>query len=482
MNAPNLLTSRWYAALAVGVAAFTVYGSYVPFDYRPRPWDEATAAFDRTVRATLWPTSRSDWAANWCLGVPLGFFLLGAMRVDRPGRAATAALGAAVVPACLTFAAVVEFGQLSFAGRTCCGSDIWAQGLGAACGVTAWVFAGQRLTDAARQSLSRLDGTRNLLIVYACCALTAQTLPFDLTASPADWYRRLRDRTVTLVPLGELAARPGVTAVEDWKKVAAWCELLALAIPGGLLVAGLGGRWKSVNALPQVAVAGLAAGAVLELAQWPVQSRHPSTTDVLVLAFGVLVGWGIALAVTDKGSRKYRPRLAAVFWQLWLGVLCVHQWQPFEFHPPLLAANAGRASWLPFDQQIGKTYLWGLEEIVRKVWLFAPLGVAAAWGWKRSSDRRATWYAVGGCAAAGVLLEFGQLLQPSRVGSPTDVLFAVAGGWAGAFVTRRRLAAAAAPKPFVPRTGPVAGSWWAVNAAPKPVAPTPDEPTQRAMS
>ena len=269
------------------------------------------------------------------------------------------------------------------------------------------------------------------------------------------------------------------TAAQDWKKVAAWCELLAIAVPGGVLVAGLTGRWKSANALPQVAIAGLVAGAVLEAAQWPVQSRHPSTTDVLVIALGVLAGWGVALAVADKGSRKYRPTLAAAFGQLWFGVLAVHHWQPFDFRPPLLAANAGRVNWLPFDQQIAKTYLWGLEEMVHKTWLFVPLGVLAAWGWKRSSDRRATGYAVGVCAAAAFVLEFGQLLLPSRVGSPTDLLFAAAGGWAGAFVTRKRLATVA-PKPFVPRTAlPAIGSWWANSVAPPPSAPTPDDPTQR---
>lgn len=479
MNAPTLLTARWYAALAVGVAAFTLYGSYVPFNYVPRPWEEATAEFDRVVRATLWPTSKSDWAANWCLGVPLGFCLLGALRVDRVRRGPTLAFGGLVVPVCLTFSAAVEFGQLYFPGRSCSGSDIWAQGLGAACGVAAWVLAGQRFTEAARRALGRLDGTGHLLAVYAFCALVAQTLPFDLTASPADWYRRLKDRSVTFVPLGELAARPGVTAVEDWKKVAAWCELLAMALPGGALVAGLGGRWTSVNSLPQVALVGLFAGGVLELAQWPVQSRHPSSTDVLVIAFGLVAGWGIVLAVADKGSRKYRPALAAVFGQLWFGILAVHHWQPFEFRPPLLATNAGRMSWLPFEQQIGKTYLWGLEEIVLKTWLFVPLGILAAWGWKRSSDRRAMAYTLGVCAAASVVLEFGQLLLPTRIGSPTDVLFALAGGWAGAFVTRRRLAAGSAAKPFAPRSIPTDGSWWIPTAAKVSAGPSPDIPTER---
>ena len=463
MSTDRLLTARWYALLAAGVAAFILYGSYVPFHYAPLPWGEATEAFGRTVRATLRPASRSDWVANWCLGVPLGFCLLGAARVDRPGRAAAVAVGAVVVPLCLAFAAAVEFGQLFFPGRECSGSDIWAQGLGAACGVAAWVAVGPRWTAALRRALGRAEGTGRLLTLYVFCALVAQTLPFDLTASPAELYRRVREREITVIPLGELAARPGVSADKDWKKVAAWCELLAVAVPGGVLLAGLGGRWKSVNTLPAVAAAGLLAGAVLELAQWPVKSRHPSSTDVLVLTLGVLIGWGIALAVADKGSRKHRPMVAALLGQAWFAVIAVHHWQPFHFLPPLLPTNAGRMTFLPFEQQIDKAYLWGLEEMVRKAWLFVPLGVLAGWGWKRSTDRRAVWYAVGACAFAAAVLEFGQLLLPGRVGSPTDLLFAAGGGWLGAFVTRRRLAAST-PAPFAPRTA--TGSRWVPSTVP----------------
>jgi len=463
MTSVRLFTARWYALLAAGVVAFILYGSYVPFHYAPLPWDEATETFDRTVRATLRPASRSDWAANWCLGVPLGFCLLGAARVDRTGRAATIAVGAVVLPGCLAFAAAVEFGQLFFPGRECSGSDIWAQGLGAACGVAAWMAVGQRWTKAMRRALSQAEGTGRLLTLYVFCALVAQTLPFDLTANPAELYRRVRAKEITVIPLAELAARPGVSAEKDWKKVAAWCELLAMALPGGVLLAGLGGRWKSVNTLPATVAVALLAGAVLELAQWPVKSRHPSTTDVLVLALGVGMGWGVALAVADKGSRKHRPMLAALLAQAWVAVLAIHHWQPFNFLPPLLPTNAARMTFLPFEQQIGKAYLWGLEEMVQKTWLFVPLGALAGWGWKRSADRRAVWYAVGVCVFAAAVLEFGQLLLPARVGSPTDLLFAAAGGWLGAVVTRRRLAATP-PTPFVPRTA--TRSRWVPSTAP----------------
>lgn len=453
------LTSRWYTALTLGTLAFTLYGSYVPFNYVPLAWSDATAAFDERVRATLWPTSKSDWVANWCLGVPLGFCLLGSLRVDRKSDVSAFVTGLAVLPACLAFSAAVEFGQLYFPGRACTGADIWAQVVGAGCGVLLWLLLGQRWTEAGRRSLGHLDGTGVLLIVYGGLAVLVQVLPLDVLTSPADWVRRLRDGSVTFVPLGELAAKPGVTAVQDWKKVAAWCELLALAIPGGVLLAGLAGRWRSVNALPTVAAVALSTGLLLELAQWPIQSRRPSSTDALVIAVGVIIGWGTALAVSDRGSRGYRPSAAVVFGQLWFAVLAVHHWQPFEFRPQLLGTNAGRIHWLPFEHQIGKAYLWGLEELLMKAWLFLPMGVVAAWGWKRSTGGRALTYASLVCVGAATVLAFGQLITPNRTTSPTDLLLALGGGWVGAYVTRQRMVLGS-PKPFVPRSRPVNPNWW----------------------
>jgi hypothetical protein len=49
MAARPVLDRRWYAALAAAWAAFTVYGSLVPFDYRPR--SDAVAAFRDVLAA-----------------------------------------------------------------------------------------------------------------------------------------------------------------------------------------------------------------------------------------------------------------------------------------------------------------------------------------------------------------------------------------------------------------------------------------------
>src|SRR5205823_747278 len=43
------LARRWYALLVCGSAAFTLFGSLVPFEFRDRPWGDATAAFARAM-------------------------------------------------------------------------------------------------------------------------------------------------------------------------------------------------------------------------------------------------------------------------------------------------------------------------------------------------------------------------------------------------------------------------------------------------
>ncbi|HJZ59197.1 MAG TPA: hypothetical protein VKE74_29905, partial [Gemmataceae bacterium] len=55
---------RTFALLVLGVAAFTVYGSLVPFEYRSRTWDDAAGAFVRAMRYRARIDSRSDALAN----------------------------------------------------------------------------------------------------------------------------------------------------------------------------------------------------------------------------------------------------------------------------------------------------------------------------------------------------------------------------------------------------------------------------------
>jgi VanZ family protein len=436
----HLFGSRAYALFALGMVAFTLYGSYVPFRYRARPWPEVVDSFQWAMENRLALESRSDWVSNCMLGIPLGFCLLGALRVDRTSRSITALVGLAILPLCVAFAAVVEFGQLYFPGRTCAGSDVWAQGIGAIIGIFGWILWGQWGTDKIRGAFGQpgqQGNTAVLLLGYGFFVMIVQLLPLDLTISPSTLVHKARDSSeVTIIPLGEFDWEPGKPVLDKGKKVQDWLELVALCWPLGALLTGLPGKWRSLNGLPRVFGTALLFSGFLELGQLTV-SRHPSITDVIVLTFGILLGWAMALALADRGVRKYRLEVALILGQLWFVALALIHWHPFDFVPELLGDRLHDLDWMPMAGQASKNYLWALNEVLTKFTLFFPIGALSVWSRKSSALRPSLLVPVLLSGVAAAILEFGQAIIPNRIASPTDVLFGFVGGWIGAEVTRR---------------------------------------------
>ena len=390
--APN---RRTFALLSLGMVAFIVYGSLVPFAFRARPLGDATESFAWAMANRALPESRSDGIANVLIAVPLGFALLGWACVDRPGVRRAAVCGLAMLPACVLLAAAVEFAQLFLPTRTCAGSDVFAQGIGAALGMVVWVAVGQRLTGHARAVWAKADGSvPRLLIAYLVLLAFIQTLPLDLTPSPADLYRKFRD-TVRYVPFGEFR---GASEADCWKRIGTLCQVFALYLPVGLLAARLPRPPVGALRLALLAV-GVALG--MESLQLVVQSRVPSATDVVVGACGAVCGWL---------ARRSPPFVVA-----YLALLVVHAWQPWTARTDAVAFD-----WIPGLPLEEGDPLFSLEEFLTKTVLFAPLGMIA---------RRPPLAALGGAALA-MVLEVGQLFVSSRYPCVTDVLI----GGLGAYI------------------------------------------------
>src|SRR4051794_33435675 len=98
---------RALGLLVIAIAAFTIYGSLVPFEFHARPVQETTNAFQAAMQNWRSIESRSDALVNTLLGIPLGFGLLGLFRAGTVSRLGDLGVGAALLPACLLFAATV---------------------------------------------------------------------------------------------------------------------------------------------------------------------------------------------------------------------------------------------------------------------------------------------------------------------------------------------------------------------------------------
>lgn len=400
MISVSRFAGRLLGSIALGAMAFTVYGSLVPFDFQTRDSSDARTAFHWAMTNRWWFESRSDAIANVMLGVPLGFGLLGFLRTGRTGIAGDVLVGVMILPLCLAFAAVVEFAQLYVPERTTSGSDVLCQGLGAVIGMAGWVVAGRWLVGQSEAIWSGSGAARRLLIVYLVLLAFVQVLPLDLSASPRDLYRKLRD-DVVYVPFSEITREKG------WERGTRLLQVCGLFLPVGLL-ARRARKGLLVPLVLAVATEGL---------QLIVKSRLPSATDAVVGASAVYVGWWLAGEPVASAAGARRP--AALLYAAWLFAMLAISWQPFTTRAEPLPFD-----WMPSVPMERGHPLFALEDVLTKLILFGLGGALAM------SPRRA---ALGGLLVAG-LCEWGQTIFGSHTPGITDVLLGAGGMWIGARV------------------------------------------------
>lgn len=423
-------TARTYGLLTFGWLLFILYGSLVPFQFATRPAAEIPQAFSFAMMHRWAFESRADALANLLLGIPLGFGLLAWRCVDRPSLSRAVLWGLAFLPLTMIFATAVEFLQLFCPTRTSAGSDVLMQWIGVLIGQVGWVVFGPRLTDHLRTFWAgpRIGGSAGrMLLSYLAFLALMQALPLDLTLSPKDVYKNLRDKTFFL-PWSEFGAGSRWDRYEFWHQVRGRLETLGLFLPVGLLAGCLpGGYWQSSrNRWPILALSLIVAG-VLEGEQVFVMSRQPKTSDVLVGGIGAWLGWVLA---RRAGRREFRAVLAS----LWVGVLMVAYWQPFVF-----TLQVSKVEWLVLLPLENRNPLTALSDLLSKLVLFSLLGVLACREFAGESRRRRLWAATASGVMVSTIIELGQVVQPGHTPSVTDGLMGALGGWFGGAATIRAL-------------------------------------------
>ncbi|HXD86220.1 MAG TPA: VanZ family protein [Urbifossiella sp.] len=404
---PTPRFARWLlGGLALAAAAFILGGSLVPFDFRSRGLSEAVDSFLWAMQRRWWPESRSDGIANVLLGIPLGFALLGLLRTGRTGVRGDIVWGLLLVPACMAFAAAVEFAQLFVPERTCAGSDVLCQGFGAAIGAVGWMAAGRWLVRQAEAMWWGADAAGQILMAYLVLLAFIQLLPLDLSASPRDLYHKLRD-DVVYVPFFEFH---GAGETKLLARTARLVQVFGLYVPTGLLLR----RTRSDLPLQTfLLVLGITCG--MEGLQLIVHSRQPSATDVVVGMAGFLMGWWCSY-------RRGIPLLSLGI--AWLLGLAFVSWEPFESAGPVLRSF----DWIPGMPLESANPLSALEQMLTKLVLFGLGGSLV------TSPYRA--------AALGLvvssILEAGQMALAAHTPCITDVLLGGLGTFLGRQLSRDR--------------------------------------------
>lgn len=426
-------TRRAYLVLGLGFAAFAVYGSLVPFELHPISLEAAWDQF-RTL-LTQYPTrriSRSDFLANILLFVPVGFTLAGGLLLDRERRFALVLAALLILPFSLVVSSVAEFLQTFTDGRVPSSTDIAAQTAGCLVGIALWGVVGTPLTRWLRDAFAAApeDRLSRLLVAYAAGWVFVSLAPFDITVDLGDLARRVRTGKITLVPFAGVDVFSARGAWDALAEVLSATPLGAL----GLVV----WRWSRGMAF----ASGVLLVMLVEGAQIFIRSHAASATDLLFGSVGVALGASVIGSRLRHGELTRRPgdrsainvaAFAAIgFWCL---VLCAYHWAPYDFalDNDQIRRKLARMSLVPFAGYRSGSDLNAFSNLLTKLALSAPLGVAAAFAFASVFSHRWIRLALA-LTLAGLALgaiEIGQMFLPDRVPDPTDVLVGVIGSYGG---------------------------------------------------
>jgi glycopeptide antibiotics resistance protein len=451
-------TASQYLWFAHALLLLTVYGSLIPLRFEPRSWKEAVEQFTQIrVFDPRLVGARGDWAVNMVQYAALSFCYMAALGVDRRREIGLFA-AAAVVPAGIAVAAVLEFVQVYFPPRTVSLNDILVESAGVILGAAAWLLAGPRVTDWLRRFLSQkgLAGLAvQLLPAYLFLLLVVHLVPFDFVFGRTELAEKYREGRIHLVPFTTLAGG-GVTGLAKLATNVAVFFLLGVLL--GLIPNGSRWGW------PTVLQAGLAVTTIIELLQLVVFTPFCDATDVVTGTAAVLLGWWLArvLAGPPAGLSPRQRRLRAAWTELylrvrrwsprawviaalgWAALLVLVNWYPYDFTTDparfqdsdaelsdehTAVQGLRRLSWAPFVD-----YYWGsrkeaLEQFGRRTLSFAPLGILLGVAFRQ--QRRDEAAVVLTALLLATLIEGGQYFIPQRHPSVTDLLIEVLGAWLG---------------------------------------------------
>lgn len=432
-----------YLAATLFFAFIAVYGSMVPWNYRAVEFETAVARLRHNYeehRARYFiGGSRTDWAANVLLFIPIGFCAAGVLLADRQAGV-RACLGIPVIlVGCFAFSVAIEFTQCWFPPRVASVSDIAAQTVGVVTGIVLWLAAGPPLTSwlrsyqTAASPRGRLDWT---LRFYLLGLLIYAVMPLDVTIQPHDLYQKLKNGRIEIVPFshGQIVSLSGL-----WELL----SNVVLSIPIGAWATTVAiGRDRSPRPAWISIFTGTAVVMGIEFAELFVISRSSSATQVLSGTVGVVAGvyimrrWRPAAEPVAEGTaRPMASRLLVAMAILaYSAFLCAMFWWPLELvrDGAVVRERLQHFFAVPFASTVKSTPFNAITDTVRKLFLFGILGFLWAglirtFSLSGAARAVAVTMALLYCVALATGIEICQAAFPPHVPELSDVLVGTTG-------------------------------------------------------
>ena len=415
-----VLSARHFAVLTLAFTIFVVYGSFVPLTMRALSWDSATERYEKAMSKPVRIESKSDFAANVMLFVPLGFLAAGAIGVDRKRPLALVAL----IPAMAALSAAIEFGQLCFPDRNTTINDVAAETIGGVVGVGLWHLFGQNATNRFRSAWAQLgpgDWAVKALPAYLIFLVIVHGMPFDMTLSPWQIKKKYdHGREID----AEASGAPTIDVLPYPRQVFEKTLLnIAYFVPAGALLSQLPSRrWRMRESASRVLGIGFVIALGIETVQLIVMSAGTYASDIVCGALLILLGWWLAIRPRPMTSQVWASLAVA-----WAVALAICFWSPF-----VLAERIAAFEWMPFADYFRGNYIGAFNRIINKIVLFVPLGFLLCRAWPLP-----VWSSAIAGAMLSAVIEVGQVAITAGSGSVSDVVLGTIGGWIGGIIAIR---------------------------------------------
>ena len=365
----TLTLSIWF-----GYVFFVIYGSLVPLDFKPIPFDQAWTIFQDIPMYKLGVESRADWIANGVLYVPVGFLTahLLIQKFSAAWRFSLLFLGA-IFSFALAFG--VEFSQLFFPPRTVSLNDLFAECVGSLIGLILAVRYSAWFTTLLHVVFGNPGWLALRLVEAYLAAYVAFSLfPFDILLSSGELEQKILDGSWGLL-LADDAQGKALVAL---KLIA---EII-LTLPFGLF---LGYRASGPRAsIKQAAWWGLGLGCFIEIAQFFTASGVSQGLSVVTRILGVCGGmvlWSHRTSWSPERVgvlvNRYAIPVAVIYF---LALLQVNGWFTHEWNGADFSASQFKElHFLPFYYHYFTTEAKALFSLASVCLMYLPIGLLMPW-------------------------------------------------------------------------------------------------------
>jgi VanZ family protein len=401
--------------------AFVIYGSLVPFDFRPRPFDLAVRSFLNIRYLRLGADARADWVANILLYIPLSFLCLGC--VFRKGsRFLNLCLSVMVILLGAALGMTIEFIQQFFPPRTVSLNDIVAEFAGTLIGVLLWWAIGEKLRQLTESLFVQGKSAASAgLMIYTIGYLAFSLFPYDFVVSVDEIRAKLAGSFIHWLPLRSACGgtlRCGAKLIGEAAAVA----------PLGLLI-GVISQKGGGSLIRSATWIGGCLGLLIEAFQIFLVSGVTLGASVLTRAIGVGAGAaaGGALKHTSLWPllyflRPFVPLACAAY----LILIAVVTW--FGRGPLLSLDTAMRRlseiQFMPFYYHYYTSESAAMTSVFAMGIMFVPIGIQY-WVWRITVMRefilRGAIKAFLLAASIATIVEFGKLFLSAARPDPTNV-------------------------------------------------------------